>query len=323
MDVAGGTRVRRGTDRFALEGAKGADRLIAELAEEQHGVVARRQLMAHGIRPGAIDSRRKRGQLHRLYRGVYAVGHPRLTRHGRWLAAVLACGPEAVLSRRSAGQLWGFLPPAGHAPEVTRRTEARIGGWVVTHRGTPAPDEVGVEMGIPVTSPFRTVLDLAEVLPRRQLERALNEIEVRRITDRLSLYELIERYPRRRGVRTLRGLLESKEPGGITRNDLEEAFVALLDEHRLPRPRLNATLALRGRFFEPDCMWERQRLLVELDGRATHGTERAFERDRQRDRTLLVEGWRSARVTWRQLRDEPRVVAADLRKLLTADPAAA
>ena len=169
-----------------------------------------------------------------------------------------------------------------------------------------------------MTSPFRTLFDLAGMLSRRQLERALNEVEVRRLTDRTSLHELIGRHPRRGGVKVLRELLASKQPGGVARNDFEEAFVALLDEQRLPRPRLNATLALRGRFFEPDCMWERQRLLVELDGRAAHGTERAFERDRERDRILLVEGWSSARVTWLQLRDEPEAVAADLRDLLRA-----
>jgi len=301
---------------MALGWEQATDRFIAELAEEQHGLVARRQLLAHGIRRGAIDSRRDRGQLHRIYWGVYAVGHPLLTRHGRWMAAVLACGPEAVLSRRSAGQLWGFLPAASHAPEVARPTDAQLRDRITTHRAALPLDEVGVEAGIPVTSPFRTVLDLAGMLSRRQLERALNEIEVRQLTDRFSLYELIGRYPRQRGVRALRGLLESKEPGGITRNDFEEAFVAFLDRKDLPRPRFNAHLALRGRFFEPDCMWERERLLVELDGRAAHGTERAFERDRERDRILLVEGWRSARVTWLQLRDEPEALAADLGELL-------
>lgn len=296
------------------------DRAIAELAMSQHGLVARRQLLDFGFGTGLIEARLQRRQLHRVHRGVYAVGHPLLTRHGHWMAAVLACGPDAVLSHRSAGQLWRVVPAASHAPEITRPTDARLRGWVVTHRAALPADEVEVVEGIPVTSPFRTVLDLAGMLSRRQLERALNEIEVRRLTDRFSLYELIGRYPRQRGVRVLRGLLEAKEPGGVTRNDFEEAFVALLDRKGLPRPRLNAHLSLRGRFFEPDCMWERERLLVELDGRAVHGTERAFERDRARDRILLAEGWRSARVTWLQLRDEPEAVAADLRDLLTEIP---
>jgi very-short-patch-repair endonuclease len=113
-------------------------------------------------------------------------------------------------------------------------------------------------------------------------------------------------------------LLRAKMPAGITQNDFEESFVAFLDACGLPRPRFNATLPIRGRLLRPDCMWPDQRLLVELDGRAVHGTQRAFESDRQRDRVLLTQGWRSTRVTWRQLHDEPVALAADLRELLTA-----
>ncbi len=175
-----------------------------------------------------------------------------------------------------------------------------------------------MERGIPVTSVFRTLFDLAGVLSKRQLERALNEVEVRGLTDRLSLSELMRRHPRHRGAATLRELLGAKTPGGITRNDFEELFVAFLDAHGLPRPSFNATLPLRGRLLEVDCMWREQGLIVELDGGAVHRTERAFESDRQRDRMLLVEGWRSTRITWRQLRDEPAAIAADLRDLLRA-----
>ncbi len=171
--------------------------------------------------------------------------------------------------------------------------------------------------GIAVTSVSRTLFDLAAVQTERQLERAMNEAKVRRLASRLSLPQLLERYPRRRGAAKVRGLLVSRRPGGITRNDFEELFVAFLDANGLPRPRLNATLTIRGRFLEPDCLWDQQRLLLELDGREVHGTDEAFEGDRERDRILLVEGWRSTRVTWRQLHDEPAAIAADLRQLLT------
>jgi very-short-patch-repair endonuclease len=202
-------------------------------------------------------------------------------------------------------------------PEVTRPGHHRKRDGIVIHRSVLQEDEVAVVDGIPVTSPFRTIFDLAGTLStRRQLERAMNEAEVRQLRDRVSLPMLLERYPRRRGSPWVRALLAPKEPGGITRNDFEELFVAFIDEHKLPRPQLNTTLALRGRFFEPDCMWRAQRLVVELDGRAVHGTDRAFEDDRQRDRILLAEGWRWARVTWRQLRDEPAAVADDLRAAL-------
>ncbi len=170
--------------------------------------------------------------------------------------------------------------------------------------------------GIPVTSPFRTVFDLAAVLDLRGLERSWHEAEVRGLRDRVSLPMLLERYPGRRGSRNLRALLESPEPVGFTRNDFEEAFVALVDTYGVTRPRMNADLAVRGRFFQIDALWEDERVAVELDSRSVHGTNKNFESDKQRDRILLAEGWRTMRVIWRQLRDEPAEVAADLKKAL-------
>jgi very-short-patch-repair endonuclease len=177
-------------------------------------------------------------------------------------------------------------------------------------------EEVTIENGIPVTTVPRAMLDMAAMLDMRELERAWNEMEVRELTDPLSVPDLIARYPGRRGVGRLRVLLASDEPGGITRNEFEEAFVALLDRHGLPRGRMNADLSVRGRFFEVDCLWERQRLALELDGGGTHRTRKAFQSDRLRDRILVAEGWRTPRVTWHQLRDEPEAVAADLRLAL-------
>ncbi len=181
-----------------------------------------------------------------------------------------------------------------------------------------AADEIDRNGAIPVTSPFRTLFDLAPMFTMRQLERAFNEAEVRQLIDRVSLWQLIERHPGHRGVARLRRLLMASGQSGITRNDFEEAFVAFLDARGLPRPRLNADLAVRGRFYEVDCLWRRERLIAELDGRAVHGTARAFEADRERDRILLAEGWRSTRVTWRQLKGEPDALASDLSVLLAA-----
>jgi very-short-patch-repair endonuclease len=180
----------------------------------------------------------------------------------------------------------------------------------------PADERTSVD-GIPVTAVSRTLFDLAAVLTGPRFENAMNEAEVLRLTDVLSLADLLERYPRRRGSAALRALLRDREAlRGIARSDLEERFVALLAEAGLPRPRLNAHVAVRGRFFEVDCLWPGRRVIVELDGRVVHGTDRAFEKDRERDRLLLVEGWRATRVTWRQLRDDAPAVLADLRKLL-------
>jgi hypothetical protein len=232
------------------------------------------------------------------------------------MAAVLACGPGAVLSHLSAAQLWGIAPRFPAQPEVTRPRKFRAQSGILGHDAILPADETGVISGIPITSMPRTLFDLAAGSSRRRVERALNEVEVKGLTDRLSVPHLLDRYPGHRGTKVLRELLAAKTPGGITRNDFEERFVAFLDASGLPRPRLNATLALRGRFFEVDCLWQERRLIVELDGGAVRRTDQAFESDRQRDRILLAEGWRGTRVTWRQLRDEPAAIAADLRQML-------
>ncbi|HXQ89162.1 MAG TPA: DUF559 domain-containing protein [Solirubrobacterales bacterium] len=233
------------------------------------------------------------------------------------MAAILAAGEGAVLSHRSAARLWGFIPRAAEWVDVTcppGRVVRREG--IVAHESLVAGDEKEVIDGIPVTSPFRTIFDLAAVASKRELERAWHEAEVRQLTDRVSLPMLLERYPGRRGTRTLRELLGSGEPLGITRSDFEEAFLALIDAHALPRPRMNADLSLRGRFIEVDALWERHRLAVELDSRGVHGTKKRFESDRQRDRVLVAEGYRTMRVTWQQLKDEPGAIAIDLRSAL-------
>lgn len=290
---------------------------MARLAGRQHGVVARGQLRALGMSDRTIDGRLGRGQLHEVFRSVYVVGVRRISRKGRWMAAVLAAGEEAVLSHRSAARLWQLLPPASEWVDVAcplGRIVRRKG--IVSHEALIASDEWEVVDGIPVTAPFRTIFDLAAVVGERELERAWHEALARELRAKVSLPMLLERYPGRRGARRLRALLESKEPETITRNDFEEAFLALIDAHGLPRPRMNADLALRGRFFEIDCLWERERVALELDSRGIHGTPKKFESDRQRDRILVAEGWRTMRVTWRQLRDEPEAIMADLRLAL-------
>ncbi|HEX5610626.1 MAG TPA: hypothetical protein VFX45_11115 [Solirubrobacterales bacterium] len=172
-----------------------------------------------------------------------------------------------------------------------------------------------------MTGVFRAVFDMAALvslrrMSLRQLERAFHEAEAKGLTGRVSLPGLIERYPGHRGVGVLRELLGSRKPVGITESALEERFLTFLDARGFPRPRLNGTLPLRGRLLRPDCLWERERLIAELDGRVVHSAGLAFEGDRRRDRELLVEGWRTLRVTWLQLRDEPEAIAADLRRLL-------
>jgi very-short-patch-repair endonuclease len=209
------------------------------------------------------------------------------------------------------------MPPAVESIDVTvpsSRAVERKG--IVSHVSLVADDEREFRDGILVTSPFRTIFDLAAVAGRREVQRAWHEAEVRRLTDRVSLPMLLDRYPGRRGTRVLWELLASDEPVGISRNEFEEAFLALVDACGLQRPRMNADLSLRGRFFEVDALWERQRFAVELDSRSVHGTKKRFETDRLRDRILVAEGWRTMHVSWLQLRDEPDEIAADLKLAL-------
>jgi very-short-patch-repair endonuclease len=222
-------------------------------------------------------------------------------------------GSDAVLSHRSAGELWGIVNRSSRAIEVMRPTHARRRLRIVVRQSLLPDDERTVIEGIPVTTAPRTILDLGAVVSRRQVERALNEVEVLGLTDRLSIPDLLTRYPRRRGSAVLRALLdEGAGERGVTKSDLEERFVSLIDSYGLPKPQLNADLAVGGRFFSPDCLWRAERLIVELDGQAAHRTPQAFEADRERDRLLMIDGWRVMRVTWRQLGDDEARIAADL-----------
>jgi very-short-patch-repair endonuclease len=163
----------------------------------------------------------------------------------------------------------------------------------------------------------RTLFDLAAILPANRLEAAMRKAEFLQLRDRLSLPTLLLRYLGHRGNATLRLCLDRLgDTVGFTRSELEERFLAFLDRAGLPRPHLNAQIELGDRWIEVDCLWRDRRLVVELDGRAAHQTNAAFEVDRERDRRLQSAGWRVARITWRQLHDEPEAVARDLRDLM-------
>jgi predicted transcriptional regulator of viral defense system len=300
-----------------MRGRSQPDALIARLAGRQHGVVARRQLLAAGFASGAIERRLARGSLHPLHRGVYAVGHTVLTRQARWLAAVLASGAGAVLSHRSAATLWALGGWARRLVEVTVPRAQRARPGIELRRGPLPDDEWTVRDGIPVTTVPRTLFDLAAVTDARTLERAIAEAEVRRLHDPLSLAEIAARHPRRPGAATVRAVLAAERLGsGVTRSALEERFLALVDAAALPRPETNAHVPCRDGLVEVDCIWRAQRAIVELDGHAFHSSRAAYERDRARDRGLVAAGWHVARVTWLQLEREPDAVAADLARLL-------
>ena len=253
-----------------------------------------------------------------MHRGVYAVGHRALRREAAWMAATLV-GAGAVLSHRSAAALWGIRGDDRARTEITVPRAVKPRERLEIHRAERPADEVTVERRIAVTTPARTLLDLAAVLTPQQLERAATEAEIRRLGSPTSLAALVARYPRRPGTPAITKLLAARDIGRhVTKRELELRFLAFLDTHHLPRPHINHVVAGK----EVDCLWPDQRLIVELDGFATHGTRRAYERDRARDRALAVAGHRVVRITWRQLTSEGDLVAGQLRRLLEHQAAA-
>ena len=292
---------------------------LARLVRAQHGQFTRAQLVEIGFEANAIDYRLRLGRWHVIHRGVLSIV-PRelMTRNAFFMAAVLAGGPGAVLSHRSAAALWGMRGASGGRVEITvpRKLGRRSG--IRAHRALIPGDEVTTVDGIPVTSPHRTIFDLAGHLQPHELEGVIGQAQVRRLWDRVSLVELLERYPGRRGTAVLSELVLAG--ARITRSELEQKFLGLLDGAGLPRPERNTLVETPQRDYEVDCLWRSQRLIVELDGRTFHDTPSAFERDRERDRRLAVAGWRTLRITWRQLSDDPEGVLRDLAALLTTTP---
>jgi hypothetical protein len=288
------------------------DGRLAELARRQYGVLARSQLSELGVGPHGIAERVRTGRLHRIHRGVYSLGHTRLRREAYWLAAVLAGGPGAVLSHRSAAALWELRPSTAAAIDVTVPSQhgRRPPRGVRMHRsGRLGDSEVTICDGIRVTTVARTLLDLADVLPQQALKRAVDEAEYQGKLDFASLLAVVEGNPGRRGPLLL---ALGQDPPELTRSRLEQSFLAFCRRHHLPIPAVGA----RIEGFEVDFAWPPARLVVETDGLAAHRTRHAMERDRVRDRRLLLAGYRTVRLTVRALRDEPNEVAADLRALL-------
>ena len=281
-------------------------------------MVAHRELIALGMKRRAIAYRLGRGRLHELHRGVYAVGHRVVSADGVRKAAVLAGGPEAVLSHRSAAALWGIRNDSRPVVEITVPCSRRNRPGIEQHYSRLAKDETTVLRGVPVTTLARTLLDLAAVVNRRQVDRAVREAEFLRIFDRRAVEVLLARHPRRRGNAVLRAQLDDGVDLRVTRSELEREFISFLTGAVLPQPETNVALELSGGYIEVDCLWREQRVALELDSRQAHGTRTAFERDRRRDRVLSAAGWRPVRVTWRHLQREADDLEADLRGLLAS-----
>jgi very-short-patch-repair endonuclease len=257
---------------------------------------------------------------------VYAVGHPRLTREGQWLAAVLASGPGAVLSHLDAAVLWGIHGWTTSKIDVTTARRSREGSeGIRLHRVRRLDgEEVTVRDGIPVTTVARTLIDLTDVLGRDRLTRLVREGEFMRLLDLDALDACLSRAHGRRRLGVLRAVLQQHRPGTIVRSEFEHRFLELCSEAGLPAPETNVRMKVRGRRYEFDCLWREPGVIVELDGRPAHDNPRAFEIDRARDAALIAAGLRPLRYTWRRMSDDRTSVLAELRQVLSpARPPAA
>jgi very-short-patch-repair endonuclease len=291
------------------------DEAIARVAARQHGVISRDQLRAMGLSDGGIAGRIRRGTLHRLHLGVYAVGHTVLGAHGRWLGAVLACGDEAVLSHAAAAALWGLRPSAAMIVDVTvpgsggrrRKPGIRI------HRARSLDGQTTTKDGIPVTTAGRTILDLAAILDHRGIERLLDRAENARLGGDLPLDALARAHAGHRGASKLLTTLNHHQPGTtLTKSELEERFLHLCRAAGLPKPTVNHHVEL----LEADFVFKAHGVLVETDSWQHHKSRDAFESDRRRDAIHAAAGWRTLRFTHRQIVDEPATVQRALETAL-------
>jgi very-short-patch-repair endonuclease len=289
------------------------DDVIMSLAARQHGVVSRAQLLDAGIGAEQVAGWVHRRRLRPIQRGVYLVG-PLLVPRARLMSAALCCGESAEVSHGSAAALWEIdsgieatpvdviIPPG----DRRRRPGVRV------HRIALQPDEITTLDAIPVTSPARTLYDLASTLAGRDLERVVAEALARRVTDRAGIERMVIRYQHRPAADRLMTIMGMDPPPARTRSEAEEALLTLVRKTHLPQPALN----VRVHGCEVDMYWRAERLVVEMDGFAFHGWRRRFESDRRRDAVLAAAGLRVMRVTWRQLENESEALLVRLAQAL-------
>lgn len=279
------------------------------MAGRQRGYVKRRQLLALGEHRRAIDHRIKLGRLIPDYAGVYAVGHLSKDPLDRAFGAVLACGDRAVLSHASAATLWGVYRHWREPFHVTAPT-GHVHPRIKVHRARLHPRDRTRQLGIPVTSPARTLLDNARNLTEKALTRAVNDLLRSGYLNRSDLVELLIRCPRHPGARLLRPFAESGR--GATRSGFEDAFQAFTRRYGLPDALVNTML--HG--FEVDAYFPAERVVVELDGWDFHSSRYSFKRDREQDAALLALGIVTVRITWERLIYAPEREARRLLKIL-------
>jgi very-short-patch-repair endonuclease len=291
---------------------RGTEDRISTFARRQYGMITRSQLLEAGVGSSAIGRRARTGRLRRIHRGVYLVG-PILPPWGLEMAAVLACGPRACLSHVSAARLWGLAPdddagpihvrvPGGHGGDRT--------GIRVHSTEALAPDERRLINRIPVTAPGRTLLDMATVVSRTELEGAVARAERKGLIDRNGLSALVEGSKGRQGTPALRGIVEAG--AAFTRSEAERRFLELVRKARLPPPESN--VMVHG--YEVDFFWRKERIVVEVDGYRYHSSRPTFESDRRRTAHLAAHGLQVIRLTWRQIAEEGAATAVQIGRAL-------
>ena len=287
------------------------DKAIAALARKQHGYITRRQLLGIGLGPGEIKYRVRTGSLIPVYAGVYAVGHVPLGYEARSHAAVLACGPGAVLSHGSAAALWKYVKDWSMPFEVIAKSDRRRRGIRVHRASTLTRRDLTRQLGVPVTSPARTVFDMALRFSNdAALRRFVNDARLTHTFHLGALAELLVRHPREAATKRLMPFVET--PAGMTRSELEDMFVDFARRYGLPTPVINRRTGRR----EPDMLFPVERVIVEIDSWRFHGDRGSFERDRDRDADQLADGFLTVRVTEERLTGSPDREAARLHKIL-------
>jgi hypothetical protein len=286
------------------------EKLVSEVATDQGGVVGLDQLRELGVSRWTAARAARRGTLHRVHRSVYAVGHLALERPAWLRAALLACGEGAVISHGTAAALWGLSDRWPALIDVTVPVEAgrKIDGIRCRRCRYPHPAEISSHLDVTCTTPARVLVDEAGRLGTSSLRKLVERAAVLRLLDLDECYRAIDRARGRRGIRPLRAILSDWDSDDRSIPEVRSVFEARALPHLvtlgLPRPLVNPSLEIKGKTMIPDFLWPEQSLIVETDGRETHETAAAFQRDRERDQHFLAAGYRVSRVTWIQLRDD-------------------
>ncbi len=287
------------------------DAAILALSRRQHRNVTRAQLLALGLGPAAIAYRCRTGRLHRVHLGVYAVGAPPATPLEWAAAAVLACGPGAALSHQSALTLWGFQKRWRMPLHVSVTGDRRRPEIIIHQSPLLTRSDIRRQLGIPVTSPARTLLDCAPDLPDRRLARIVADARRAGKLHRAALTDVVLRFPKHPGCACLGPTLERMDDAP-TRSAFEDAFLVFCERFGLPRPQVNTRVC----GYEVDALFAAERLIVELDGWDFHQDRDAFERDRRRDRDTLAGGFATIRITWERMTTSSDDEAERLRAIL-------